>query len=89
MCVVLSFRELEDAMRRDAREVLVIGHLAAHLKDAIASPDGQGPQVQSFLEQVEHSYTIKYREFSRCVPVILQHNECCANISGKCENCDC
>jgi hypothetical protein len=75
MCVVRNFSQLEEAVRQDAREVLIMGQLASRLKQAIKEPDDfvrNDDPYRPILKQIQTSYTIRIRNGSYCVPVVLQ-----------------
>lgn len=74
MSVVQNYSQMEEAVKRNAMEVLVIGKLAEQIrfvygKTAKVSLDAQNVQT-ALLKQLE-SYTIDFREKSCYVPIIL------------------
>lgn len=88
MCVVRNISQLEDAMRKNARDVLVIGDLGNQLKRAFAEQecnDGKGALLQSFLKQIKKDYTISLRNRACCAPVVLQQND---RLLNDCDNGD-
>jgi hypothetical protein len=77
MCVVQNFNQLEEAMKQDAREVLIIGKLANQFTQLMTEVDDRVRNdglVRSFLMRIQHAYTICYRGSSRSVPVVLHRN---------------
>lgn len=76
MCVVRDFSQLEEALRQEAREVLVIGRLADQLRQLAHSSDiGQTDSLtQNLLQRIEQEYAILFREKSHCVPVVLRQH---------------
>lgn len=74
MSVVQNFSQMEEAMKRNAMEVLVIGKLAEQIKFVFGKDENGSRNAENvqafFLKQLE-SYTIDFREESRYVPIIL------------------
>jgi hypothetical protein len=76
MCVVHDFSQLEEALRQEAREVLVIGRLADQLRRLARSGDaGQSDALtKNVLGRIQQEYAILLREKSHCVPVVLRQH---------------
>jgi len=92
MCVVKSFNQLEEAVRKDVREVLVIGRLGDQIKLAITETESYAQsdnRIHSVLRKIQNSYTINCRKNSRCVPVILCQKGRHTISSESRANCDC
>ena len=90
MCVVRNFSQLEEALRQDAREVLVIGQLADHFRHLATTANGDAPDAlaQTFWRRIQQDYAVIFRKQSHCVPVVLcQHAEKPLNpvCGGRCE----
>ena len=90
MCVVRNFSQLEEALRQDAREVLVIGQLADHFRRVATTENGNEPDAlaQTFLCRIQQDYAVIFRKSSHCVPVVLcQHAEKSMSpvCGGRCE----
>jgi len=79
MCVVQDYNQLAEAIRQEAREVLVIGKLARNLQFALTETTRiscKNGCVQDFLKQIQirNYYTINYRKTSCFVPLVLRLN---------------
>lgn len=92
MCVVQNYIQLAEAIRRETRELLVIGELARDLQVILTEANGNSCKngcVQSFLKQIQICYTINYRKASCLVPLILHQNVRDYAKSEKGEGCGC
>ena len=92
MCVVQSFNQLEEAVRKDVREVLIIGRLGDQIKLAITETESYAQsdnRIHSVLRKIQNSYTINCRKNARCVPVILRQKGRLPISSESRANCDC
>ncbi len=90
MCVVRNFSQLEEALRQDAREVLVIGQLAEHFRNLATTTNGIASDVlaQTYWRRIQQDYAVVFRKQSHCVPVVLcQHAEKSVNqnYGDRCE----
>lgn len=74
MSVVQNFSQMEEAVKRNAVEVLVIGKLAEQIKFAFGKTEKvslNAAKVQAFFLRRLESYTIDFREETCYVPIIL------------------
>lgn len=90
MRVVRNFSQLEEALRQDAREVLVIGQLAEHFRHlaTMTNETASDALAQTYWRRIQQDYAVVFRKQSHCVPVVLcQHAEKSVNQSygGRCE----
>lgn len=74
MSVVQNFNQMEEAMRHNELEVLVIGKMAEQIKHICFERDitpMKSDGFQAFLLKQMDQYTIKFRKSARYVPVVL------------------
>jgi len=74
MSVVQNYSQMEEAVKRNVMEVLVIGKLAEQIKFVFGKTEKvslNAENVQAFLLKQLESYTIDFREESCYVPIIL------------------
>lgn len=74
MSVVQNYSQMEEAVKRNALDVLVIGKLAEQIKIGFGKSEKvslHAENIQALLLKQLERYTIDFREESRYAPIVL------------------